>query len=160
MCIEVWLLRDITHPPLVGNQVILNRRTLKKNVAEGHLDQAGDHFHCGGLAGTVGPKVAGNFARAGAETDVVNGSNTREMLGNVAQLKHGAPASVRHREEWECSRDLARLSRQGLSNVWWRESSDRSSNAGGRRELRWRRREAPAARLLFPPSDEVSFLRK
>jgi hypothetical protein len=53
-------------------------------MAEGYLYQARDHFHGGGFAGSVRTEVAGNFTRPGAETDVVNGGNPREMLGDVA----------------------------------------------------------------------------
>lgn len=85
--VEVWLLRDIAHAPLVGNQIVLNGFALKQDMAQSHLDQAGDHLHGGGLARAVRPQVAGHFAGPGREADVIHGGNAGEVLGDAAKFK-------------------------------------------------------------------------
>ena len=88
MRVKMRLFGHVAHALLVGDQVALDGFAVEKDLARGRLDQAGDHFHGGGFAGAVRPQVAGDFARAGGEADVVHGGDAGKSLGDVAQFKH------------------------------------------------------------------------
>ena len=86
MGVEVWLLGDIAHAALVGDQIVLYGLAIEEDFAEGHFDEAGDHLHGGGFAGAVGAEVAGDFAGTGGKSDVVHGSDAGEVLGDTAEF--------------------------------------------------------------------------
>ena len=52
----------------------------KRISPDAGLDQPGDHLHGGGFAGAVRPQVAGDFAGARGEADVVHGGDAGNRL--------------------------------------------------------------------------------
>src|ERR1035438_10135774 len=103
MIVEIRLLRDVAHAPLIGDPIILNGLALKQDVAVGHLDEASDHLHGCRLAGTVGSKVAGDLTGPRGKAHVIHRSDSGEMFGDTAYLKHGSPAWRSNRGERKCS---------------------------------------------------------
>ena len=52
------------------------------------VDEGGDEFHGGGFTRAIRSQVAGNFAASRLETDTVDGGDSGESLGHVAQFEH------------------------------------------------------------------------
>src|ERR1035438_4507034 len=71
MIVEVWLLGNVPHATLIGNQVVLDWFALEEDVPLGDLDEAGDHLHGGGFSRAVWSEVAGDFTGTGREAHVV-----------------------------------------------------------------------------------------
>ncbi|MGC2531030.1 MAG: hypothetical protein WA639_25060 [Candidatus Acidiferrum sp.] len=94
MRIKVRFFGHVPNALLVGDQVVVNRLSLKINLARSGFHQAGDHFHCRGFAGPIQPKVASDFAWPCRKADVVHGGTPFESLANVAQFEHAR--SLRH----------------------------------------------------------------
>ena len=86
MVVEIGLFGDVAHAALVGDQVVLDGLAVEEDLAKGHLDEAGDHLHGGGLAGAVGAEIAGDLAGSRGEADVVDGGNAGEVLGDTAKF--------------------------------------------------------------------------
>jgi hypothetical protein len=55
--------RHVAEPPLVVDELRLNRPTLEQNLAMRGFKQSGDDVHRGALAGSVGAQIAQNFVR-------------------------------------------------------------------------------------------------
>ena len=51
-------------------------------------DKAGDHFHGGGLAGTIWTKKTQHFAAPNAKRNVVDGDRVSKSLGEFRNFDH------------------------------------------------------------------------
>src|SRR5690242_13821302 len=87
MRIKLRLFWHIAEPLPVRDAVALDGLAFKENLAVGRLDESGDHFKGGRLTRAVRAQVAGYFASAGSETDILDSRSTGIHFGNVAQYK-------------------------------------------------------------------------
>src|ERR1035441_2091278 len=60
---------------------------IEENFAGRGLNEPGDHFHGGGLAGPIRPQISRDLTGARLETYVIHGRNAAESFGDVAQFK-------------------------------------------------------------------------
>ena len=98
--VEEGLFGDVAHAPLVGREVFADGPAFKADLAEGRLDEAGDHFDGGGFAGAVGAEIAGDLAGEGGEADVLNDGNAGVAFEKSIHLEHLDPPDVNHYVEF------------------------------------------------------------
>src|ERR1035438_4380686 len=60
---------------------------IEENFAGRSLNEPGDHFHGGGLAGPVRAQVSRDLTGARLETYVIHGRDAAESFGDIAQFK-------------------------------------------------------------------------
>src|ERR1051326_3896227 len=100
------LLGDVADLALVCLQAVANVAPVKLDFSRRRLDQPGQHFDRGALAGPVGPQISENLAGFDAKTDMVYDRDPAIELGQSACFEHtaldsggggGVPMSIRVR---------------------------------------------------------------
>ncbi len=82
--VVIRLPRDVSHPPFIGNQIILNGFAVK-TWPEVISMRPSIIFMVVDLPEPLGPRVAGNLTGAGGEADIIHCGNIRVVFRDPAQ---------------------------------------------------------------------------
>ena len=89
VAVEVRFFGDVAEMVFEAGGVIADVLAVEENPTLGGVQEAGHHFHGGGLAGAVGAEIAGDLAWAHGEGDMVDDGLAAKSLGQIADLEHG-----------------------------------------------------------------------
>src|SRR5689334_19249424 len=82
------LLGDIAHAALETDPVLPDVAAVKEDLSGGGLDQSGENFDGGALAGAVGPDVAEDLAGMNGEADTIHCRDAVKPLDQATNFEH------------------------------------------------------------------------
>src|ERR1035438_9440273 len=89
LVVKKWKIGHVSQPAARFERLGLHVETADARVAGRGLDEAGEQFHQGRLAGGVGAEQGEKFAAADFERDAIDGREVAEFFHELDEFDHG-----------------------------------------------------------------------